>query len=202
MIPEYTYFKNKECSRCGLLLPSINFEVAKNGKKNGKQQYKLQSKCKSCNKKNELFKKCNICNKELPKTNEFFPQKIIKQKNKNGIVEYKSFKHCCFVCYRKYISKIQRERYRNPKIKEKENKRCKIWRDNNPEKVKELTLNWRKKNRNKILERDRKRVSELDDSWVASTIGISLNEIPKEVLEFTKLIIKLKRELKANNIKS
>lgn len=189
--------KNKKCNKCNLLLNPSNFFIKKNGIKNGKQQYTLSASCKSCNEKNNNFKTCNMCNNKLPKNEKYFPTKIVKQKLKNGaIAKYNSFRPYCWECNKKYYSNFSKERYKNHKIKEKENKRSKIWRENNPEKAKELTLNWRNKNKKKLLERDRKRVRELEDSWVASTIKISLKNIPKEVLQLTKLIIQAKRELK------
>jgi hypothetical protein len=126
---------------------------------------------------------------------------LIKQENQRGYAEYKSFKHACWTCYNDYIASFKREQYKNPEIKIKENQRSKVWRESNPDKARDLTVIWRQKNRDMLLERDRKRVHELEDSWVASVVGLPVNECPKEILELTKLIIQLKRELKSNNLK-
>jgi hypothetical protein len=186
----------KSCNKCNKLLPHSDFQIIKNGTRNGEQIYRLSAWCISCNEENKMWKVCNICNKKLPKTKDFFPQRLIKQENADGLAEYKSFKHACHECYNNYIATFKREQYKNSEVKAKENERNKVWREKNPNTAKELTAKWRQKNRKKLLEKDRKRVHELEDSWVASQVGLPVKECPKEILELTKLIIKLKREFK------
>lgn len=88
------------------------------------------------------------------------------------------------------------------KNKEKELARCKKWRLNNPEKLKEITKKTYIKNIVKRKYYDKKRMAELPDNYVAIRIrnnqfqGLKLNDIPKGIIETKRLIIKLQRELK------
>ena len=80
-------------------------------------------------------------------------------------------------------SKMRRE---NETKKEQDYKRNAEWREENKEHLKEL---W-KSNRDA-----------LKPAYIAQTMRLKVNDLTPEILETKQIIIKLKRELKINNIK-
>jgi hypothetical protein len=185
--------KPKICTKCNTELPYSKFELVKNGTRYGKQRYRYSAWCVDCENDYTKYKTCTICGEKLPKTEDYFNVKITKQKNKNGDAIYYGFKHACRKCLNKKIAKYKREEYwKDPDKARKELKR-KYWKD--PDKAKMKTQEWREANLDYLHEKDRKRTAELDDSWIASSIGIPVKECPKELIESKKIVIKLKREL-------
>jgi hypothetical protein len=60
---------------------------------------------------------------------------------------------------------------------------------------------WRKQNKNLLHDLDKRKRVNLEPSYVAQSMRISVSDLSNEIYETKKLIIKLKRELKANNVK-
>lgn len=79
-----------------------------------------------------------------------------------------------------------KKRRDNEELKKHDYNKHAVWVENNKEHLKEL---W-KTNR-----------EELKPAYVAQTMRISINELTPEILETKRIIIKLKRELRSNNIK-
>ena len=126
---------------------------------------------------NELFKTCTICGEKLPKTEEYFNVKIIKQQNQSRFAIYHSFRHACKKCLNEKIAKYKRDEYWKDPEKAREELKRKYWKD--PEKARRKRQEWRDRNLEYLHKKDRKRVSELDDSWVASKM-----KIPKTLLNY------------------
>lgn len=183
----------KTCTRCNKELHVDNFKKIKAGTKQGKQQYKYSAWCHNCKFDYDNYKKCSICEQKLPKTKDYFNVKITKQVNKNGEATYYSFKYACKKCLNEKIAKYKRDKYWKEPEKYRADNRKKYWKD--PEKSRKKTQEWRKNNIDKLRERDRNRVAKIEDSWLASLIGIPVSECPKELLENKRIVIKLKREL-------
>lgn len=187
---------------------------------------------------------CGTCKKKLPKTDEYFFRRIIKQKLANGsIVEYLSYKSSCKKCFGK---KGNERRIRNrcaemgcsineyrTKWKEQYSKTRRLYPEINdlPEHIRiavrikihkgyiyttydqykldcrsNVSMARRKYDygSKKILsEKDKNSMAilKLTNARLALGTGMSVREIPEEVLETKRLIITLKRELKSNNIK-
>lgn len=189
-------------------------------------------------------KKCGTCGVELPKTEEYFFKKIIKQKlAKGNVVTYNSFKSDCKKCHAK---KGEQRRIK---------KRCKemgcsvndyeiYWkkqytqtRTKYPEisdypKSVRGTIQKRIRNGYKFTtyekyKRDcrinvskarrkhdygdvdfapkeklsRSGIINLTDGYIAATLKSKVGDLPKEIIEVKRLIIKLKRELNITNLK-
>jgi hypothetical protein len=60
---------------------------------------------------------------------------------------------------------------------------------------------WRDKNRDYLNALGKKNIEELCPSYIAYSMGLKVKELTPEILESKRLIIKIKRELKRNNIK-
>jgi hypothetical protein len=186
--------KIKTCTKCKTDKDVSLFEKVKGGVRNGKQRFTYSAQCTECKEEHSLFKVCGICKERLPKTEEYFNVKIIKQQNQNSYDTYYSFRYACRTCLTDKTAKIKKEYYHKNINISREKGREKYWR--NPLAAQNNTKKWRAKNIESVRAKDRERVRHLDDSWVASQIGIPLKEIPIEILETRKIIIRLKRELK------
>jgi hypothetical protein len=79
-----------------------------------------------------------------------------------------------------------KKRRLNPKQKAHDDKRDKIWRENNKDKLRKMHTEYREN---------------LRDSYVAHSMRVSVKDLTPDILETKRLIIKLKRELKNNNLK-
>jgi len=108
-------------------------------------------------------------------------------------VVYYKFNYACKKCSNEKIAKYNRVKYWEDPEKAREELKRKYWKD--PEKAKIKKQRWRDANLEYLHKKDRKRVVELEDSWVASSIGIPVKDCPKELIETKKIIIRIKREL-------
>jgi len=187
-------------------------------------------------------KKCCNCGLELPKTNEFFYSKIVKQKLADGSVStYHSFRSECKRCHNnKNENRRVRKRcvhmncdvsdYRDNWKKQYSNTRTK-----NPE-LSYLTVGQQGLIRKKIADgyeyttyeqyktdcrknvsqgkrkydyedcdfisrtdKNRIGINNLTDGYIALTLKNRVDDIPKEIIETKRLVLKLKRELKMTN---
>jgi cytochrome c553 len=132
------------------------------------------------------MKICGTCKKEFPKTTEYFFPRIIKQKLSNGETAiYNSFRSDCIKCHGKKGHKR--------KVK----KRCLELKCS----VSEYRINWKKQYSNTrkkhnipkgmpIMTYHSKNIT---DAYVANKLKKKISELPKEIIETTRLIIKLKR---------
>jgi hypothetical protein len=132
------------------------------------------------------MKTCGTCNKEFPKTTEYFFKKTIKQKLSNGeIAIYNSFRSDCIKCHGKKGHKRKVE------------KRCLELKCS----VSEYRTNWKKQYSNTRTKHNIPKGMPImtyhsinvTDIYVANSLKKKLSELPKEVIETTRLIIKLKR---------
>jgi hypothetical protein len=197
--------QTKTCKTCNKTLAIKNFKINKSGvkrwtnkdgTKRDVQVYKHSNICNACKEKKEKFKECKICKKILPKTEEYFPRKVIKQQNKAGEVIYYSYRHGCRVCINEMHRNISKQYYKNNK--EKENARYKKWRKNNIELARALSKKWQQENKQKQKAYDKKRIQNLTDSIICNRLGVKIGEVPQEIIETKRLIIKLKRKLNIN----
>lgn len=151
-------------------------------------------------------KQCTQCKKTYPATTDnFYRQK----KGKFGLNA--QCKKCRSAFHKEYMS-TEEGKNKNKNIQSK-------WRELNPCKAKEYGKQNYLKNGSKHLENRRyryksdpeykkvvlswssKQMDELSDSYIASSLNISVKLIPSDVLETRRLIIKLKRYLKDNGLK-
>ena len=115
--------------------------------------------------------------------------------------EYKSKKMECEIRYRS--SGRRYEVSSTPSQRMKSRIRSRVRRQN-PElrrRDNEHNAQYREMHKDNIRNRHKKRRQELVDSYVAHVMHISLRDIPPEIIETKRLIIKLRRELRSNNIK-
>lgn len=87
---------------------------------------------------------------------------------------------------RKKAIERNKKRREDPVKNDHDSKRAAQWRKNNKEHISELTS---------------KRIAELTDSYVASSMRKPVGDLTPETIETKRLIIKIKRELRSNNIK-
>jgi cytochrome c553 len=129
------------------------------------------------------MKVCGTCKTEFPKTEEYFFKKTTKQQNKSGFAVYYSFRSDCIKCHGKKGMTL--------KIK----KRCQEMNCD----VSDYRENWKKqysKTRTKYNFKTTKmkfHVENLTDIYIANIFRKKVSEIPKEMIETKRLIIKLKR---------
>ena len=131
-----------------------------------------------------ILKTCTKCKKELERTLNNFRKRSDSER----------LRSTCKKCFDKKQRERHIEFYKNNT--EKERLRHKNWSINNPEKRKITVRKTYLKNIVKRKEYDKKRTKDLTDSKVASMLGIRLNDLPIEIIETKRLLIKLKRELK------
>ena len=192
----------KKCTGCNLDLEANlnNFHALKKGK------YGLRSKCKICCLE---YKKEYIKRPEAKESHRIRSQKW-RDKNpeeqlKRSREAFKKFKDINNAKSKeKYrtnedyrLKRLKRDReynltgrrkelYRIPKNLQNNLKRNKVYRSENAEKI--------KKTQGKYIEN-------LSDTLIKIRIGFKKNDdIPKEIIETKRLIIKLKRELKKNKL--
>jgi hypothetical protein len=133
------------------------------------------------------MKTCNTCKNEFPKTTQYFFNKVIKQKLSNGeIAVYNCLRSDCKKCHGKkgVIRKVK--------------KRCIELKCN----VSDYRENWKKQysetrtkhNIPKGMPVMTYHSINVTDIYVANKLKKKVSELPKEVIETTRLIIKLKRE--------
>jgi cytochrome c553 len=132
------------------------------------------------------MKTCNTCKQEFPKTTEYFFNKVIKQKLSSGeIAVYNCLRSDCKKCHGK------------KGMKRKIKKRCVELKCN----ISEYRENWKKQYSNTRTKHNILKNMPImtyhsinvTDIYVANTLKKKISELPKEVIETTRLIIKLKR---------
>jgi hypothetical protein len=79
--------------------------------------------------------------------------------------------------------------------------RAKKYRENNIDHVKEYNEKYRNENKDFIRKLTKANVDELKPAYIAATLSIPVKKLTPDILETQRIIIKLKRELKSNNIK-
>jgi hypothetical protein len=130
------------------------------------------------------IKKCTCCKLDFPKTKDYFFVRIIKQQNKNGIGIYHLFRAICKSCNNK---KTEQNRIK---------KRCKEMNCN----ISDYKENWKKqysetRTKYKIdVTISKYHSKHLTDTYIKQLYRCI--DVPKEMIETKRLIIKLKRELK------
>jgi len=191
-----------------------------------------------------ILKMCGTCGKEFPKTKDYFFERTIKQKNKSGYAEYKSFKSDCKKChgkkgnqrrvekrceelncstseyranwkkqysetrtidksakkelskgqYRVYLQKLSDgivsnvDEYRQEVFK---NRHSKPWSRKFDYGGKVFLTLKERLNKSHSIRRDN-----LTDTYILNALGFKKGELPNEVIETKRLIIKLKREVR------
>lgn len=209
----------KVCSKCGESKPNTLEYWHK--QKNAKDGIRATCKICSCNasklyrSKPENKEKIRIKQAKWVTRN---PEKVkaidkkcrYKNKDKYNLTQrdkYKNdseYKQKCIDLEKKYKASGRRyEVNHKPETMEKARIRSKKRRNNPIKKAQDYARNdiWREKNHEYILECDRKKRDGLAPSYIAQTLGINVEDLTPEILETKQLIIKLKRELKTNNVK-
>lgn len=209
----------KICTKCNKELPATkdNFNAQKDGK------FGLRSVCKPCIK---IYRKQYTSTDEYKKAHrerqakwrKENPEKTLEISRKN----YKIHRH-------KHNAK-KRERLKNDsEFRAKVHEIAKKYRDSGrryemnskPENREKARLRsakrrlipekkehdcsrneqWRKENKELINSLTKKKIEELEPSYIAGCMRISVKDLTPEVYETKKLIVQLKRELKNNNVK-
>ena len=138
-------------------------------------------------------KKCTKCGVVFPLTTEYF------YRDSYAKIGFSAHCRSCMAIYIKEYNnknkekiKEQRKEYYS-KNREKLIEYTKEYASKNREKRKE----YRSKNKEKINEYARKLVYNLHDCYIAGgLLKMRVKDVPKEVLELKRIIIKLRRELK------
>lgn len=140
-------------------------------------------------------KTCTKCKIEFPATIEYFTP---SKRYKYGITS------SCKICRKEY-AKVYRKK--NPeKVRECQYKWIEANRDRfdevkrewsklNRTKTNSYTQKWHKKNPEKKSVYNKKYIDLLKDCYIAKIIGKPKSEITQEIIDTTRLIIQLKREL-------
>lgn len=209
----------KICTKCNteLLATKDNFNAQKNGK------FGLRSVCKPCVKiyrkqytSTDEYKKAHRerqakWRKENPEKNLEISRKNYKKHSKRRNAE-RVEKYKTDPIYRaklKEIEKRYKESGRRYEVQSKPDQREKARirskkRRLNPEKKEhdyKRNAKWRKENKELIKSLNKKKIKELEPSYIAGCMRISVKDLTPEVYETKKLIVQLKRELKNNNVK-
>ncbi|QIG62291.1 HNH endonuclease [Tenacibaculum phage JQ] len=211
--------KTKTCTKCNLDLPATKDYF--NSQKNGK--YGLRSACKKCNKE---YRKKYTSTEEYKKRHR---EKMAKWRKENP-KKLKEINRRCYNKHAERINKERRERYHtDPIYKEKCKERERAYKESggrgkihrkpeqmeksrirsrkrrlNPEKQSHdrmMNAMYREKNKELLKLKDKERRKELIPSYVAQCMRVSVDSLTPEIYETKKLVIKLKRELKNNNVK-
>ena len=209
----------KICTKCNKELSATkdNFNAQKNGK------FGLRSVCKPCNK---IYRKQYTSTDEYKKAHrerqakwrKENPEKSLEisrrgyKKNAESINAKKREKYHSDPEFRQKVKDIEkkykdsgrrREVQSTPEQREKARIRSKNRRQS-PEKREhdyKVSAKWREENRDLINSHTKRKIESLDPSYVAGSMRMSVKELTPEIYEVKKLVIKLKRELKSNNIK-
>ena len=211
--------KTKICTKCNKELEATkdNFHAMKNGR------FGLRSTCKTCTKtyrkqytSTEEYKKYH--REKQAKWREQNHEKALeisrknykkhaKRRNAERIEKYHNdpvFKEKAKEREKRYKESGRRhEMNSKPQQREKARIRSKKRRLNADLKAHDYKRNsiWRKENKERIKSLTDKKIKQLEPSYVASSMRVSVKDLNLEVYETKKLIIKLKRELKNNNVK-
>ena len=209
----------KECTHCKKKLAATkdNFHAQKNGK------FGFRAVCKPCNK---IYRKKYTSTNEYKKAHrerqakwrKENPEKSLEISRKNYRLhgdkhnekrreKYKNdpnFRKKCIEREKKYKESGRRyEVQSRPDQREKARLRSKKRRLNPTKREHDLNKNakWRRENKELIKSLTKKKIKELHPCYVAHTLRISVNDLDDEIYNTKKNIIKIKRELKKNNIK-
>lgn len=209
----------KVCVKCGIMLPATTefWHAQKAGK------YGFRSKCKKCSciemknyrKSPEHKEKHRIKMNEWRKNN---PEKALEVSRKNYKIHGKKYNEKrkqkywtdeeyrlkCIEYDKKYKASGKRyESISKPSNREKARLRTKVRRKDTVKKEHDykITAKWREENREHLHELYKRNRTELKNAYVAYLMRLKVNDLTPETLETKRIIIKLKRELKANNIK-
>lgn len=209
----------KVCTKCNKELSATkdNFHSQKKGK------YGLRSICKTCSKEYrkiytstdeykkyhrekqakwrkenpekslEINRRCykknadrfNAAKREKLKTDPEYREKV-RERERKYVESGRRYEMNCKPETREKARIRSRKRRKDPEKKEHDYKRSANWRYENKEYLNELYKNNRK---------------ELCPSYVAQIMKISVKDLKPEILETKRLIIKIRRELKNNNLK-
>lgn len=209
----------KICVKCGLKLPATAefWHMQKAGK------YGLRSKCKKCccdeikdyRKSPEIKEKHRIKMIEWRKKN---PEKTLEISRKNYKIhgekhnQKKKEKYWTDEEYRlkciAYDIKYKESGKKFESNSKKENReaarlRNKMRRENETKKEQDYKRNakWREENKERLKELWKSNRDELKPAYIAQSMRLKVKDLTPEILETKQIIIKLKRELKINNIK-
>jgi len=198
--------KTKKCTECEKEFPkTLKYFFAKNIKqlnKKGKLKiYKsFRSVCKSCHGKkgneNRIKKRCQEMNCAI----EEYHNKWKMQYSKTRTIDYDAKSKLVEGRYRVYLKMINEGRVTNVSEYLEEsfkNKHSKPW-------LRKFDYG------NKVYLSKDERVNKLNsykienitDNYIINKLGFKKGELPNEVIETSRLIIKLKREIKKNNTKT
>lgn len=209
----------KICTKCKAEYPAtlVFWYKQKKGK------YGLKSTCKECHRK--MVKEY----RSRPEIKEIARIRQIKWR-KNNPEKSKEIDARCHNKHKEEYNKNRKIRYANDddfrkKVKESEKKykdsggrykanckpesrrkarlRSKERRNNIEKKDHDYKQNaeWRDKNKDYLHKTNKEKRDKLAPSYIAQTMRISVNDLSPEILETQRIIIKIKRELKNNNVK-
>lgn len=137
---------------------------------------------------------CEFCGVEHPLTNEYWYINTNKACKKKIMYNSKMWRKAN---QEKAKESVKRWREANPD----KNKACTIrCKKANPKKYIDKLNEWKKNNPQKVSLYERKKILNIVDSYVASIMGKKLSEIPPEIIETKRNIIKIKRLI--NNLKT
>lgn len=209
----------KICVKCGVKLPAtVDFwHIQKAGK------YGLRSKCKkcACNEMKDYRKSPEIKEKHRIKMIEWRkknPEKALEISRKSYKIHSKKHnekrkeKYWTDEEYRlkriEYDKKYKEsgKRYESnskPENREKARLRSQARRKDDIKKEHDYKrkAKWREENKEHLRELWESNRKELKPAYIAQSMRLKVNDLTPEILETKRIIIKLKRELKSNNIK-
>jgi hypothetical protein len=209
----------KICTKCNKELEAIteNFHRMKSGK------YGFRPTCKSCVRvyrkeytSTDKFKEKN--RKNAAKWRKENPEKALEvsresyknnghKHNAKRREQYRTdpeFKAKVVALEKKYKESGRRyEMNSKPEQMEKSRKRSKTRRENKELREKDYLRNarYRKENKEYLHKLHLSNRKDLKPSYVAQTLRISVKDLTPSIYETKRIIIKLKRELKQNNVK-
>ena len=209
----------KICTKCNTQLPANSefFYKMKAGK------YGFRSVCKKCS--------CEEVKnyRKSPEAKEKHRIKMAEWRNNNP-EKTKQIEKKCRDKHKDERNKIRKEKYWNdneyrlkrieydkkyklsgrryevnskPENRESARLRSKIRRQNETKKAHDYKRNakWREENKEHLLELWKRNRNEIKPAYVAQSMRLKVKDLTPEIIETKQLVIKLKRELKNNNIK-
>lgn len=203
--------KTKTCTQCLTLKPANTdyFSSQKRGK------YGINSRCKDCERAYQRSRRAIPEIKErhrlkMIKYRADNPEKTLEVSRKNYRINGKknnekrkhlyhtSTEHRAMKEYsdKKYrASEKGQAMLHSPKNTQAQRDRNEKYRKNNKEEIKAYTAKYRDENRDFIRSLDIKRRAEISNSYIASSMRMSVKDLHPETIETKRLIIKLKREI-------
>lgn len=209
----------KTCNKCKAVYPATLefYHYQKSGKHN------IRATCKECAK---IYRKQYTSTKEYKERHRLrmreyrskHPEKTLEVSRKNYAIhgkkhnevrreKYKNdplFKAKCIEREKAYKESGRRaEVQRKPEQMAKARYRSKKRRSVTEKREHDYKKNseWRNKNRDYINNKNAIKINELKDSYVASSMRVSVKDLTPEDIETKRLVMQLKRELKNNNVK-